>query len=57
MAYFEELSGEPVGEETYQYYDGTKTRKEKVLYRHYDKELGREIVLTEGGQPYPCAKT
>lgn len=48
VAYFEELSGEPVGEETYQYFDGSQTRKERVLFKHYDKDLGRELVLTEG---------
>lgn len=48
VAYFEELDGAPAGEETYQFFDGRETRKEKVLFRHYDRELGRELVLTEG---------
>lgn len=48
VAYFEELQGESLGNENYQYFDGNKTRKEKVIYRHYDRELGREIVLTDG---------
>lgn len=49
-AYFEELAGESAGDETYQYFDGKNTRKEKVLFRYHDKESGRELVLTEGAE-------
>ncbi len=56
VAYFEELEGEPKGDETRQFFDGMKRRKEKVVYRYVDKELGRELVLTDGGVKHVLEK-
>jgi hypothetical protein len=46
VAYFEGVddTGNP-----YQYFDGETTRKEKIAAHYADKELGRELILTDDG--------
>jgi len=44
VAYFESLDN--VGD-NYQYFDGEKTRKEKVLFQYHDKKIGREFMVTD----------
>src|SRR3990172_7051623 len=49
VAYFEGL--DDVGDK-YQFFDGVETQKQKITYQLHDKDLGRELLLTEDRTEY-----